>query len=130
MLPLDPVILAISANIQLVLCRGPLVARCPVASIFQVRKLISPRQGLGPQRADTVLLIATTMEPVKRLGSETEGKAWLDTAAQVYAQRVGISLSTGGGGGSSAGGSSGGAVLNSEEFFKFQVRSLCVALPS
>jgi fatty acid synthase subunit alpha len=72
-----------------------------------------------PQRADAVLLIATTMEPAKCLGSEAEGKAWLDAAAQVYAQRVGISLSSGGGG-SSAGGSSGGAVMNSEEFLKFQ----------
>jgi len=59
------------------------------------------------------------MEPTKRLGSEAEGKAWLDAAAQVYAQRVGISLSTGGGGGSS-GGSSGGAIMNSEEFLRFQ----------
>ena len=38
----------------------------------------------GPQCADTVLLIATTMEPTKRLCSEAKGKAWLDTAARVY----------------------------------------------
>ena len=56
------------------------------------------------------------MELAKRLGSEAEGEAWLDTAAQVYAQRVGISLSTGGSG--STRGSSGGAVMNSEEFLK------------
>ena len=85
---------------------------------FRWRSLVQPRIwslrqsrqilvscGLGPQRADAVLLIATTMEPAKRLGSEAEGKAWLDSAAQVYAQRVGISLSSGGSG-SSAGGSS------------------------
>jgi hypothetical protein len=78
---------------------------------------------LGPQCADAVLLIATTMEPAKRLGSEAEGKAWLDAAAQVCAQRVGISLSSGGGG-SSAGGFSGGAVMNSEEFLKFQPSSM------
>jgi len=59
------------------------------------------------------------MEAMKRLGLEAEGKAWLDAAAQVYTQRVGISLPTGSGGGSS-GGSSGGAVMNSEEFLKFQ----------
>ena len=53
--------------------------------------------------ADTVLLIATTMEPAKCLGSEAEGKAWLDTAEQVYAQRVGISPFTGSGGGSTGG---------------------------
>ena len=75
--------------------------------------------GLGSQRADAVLLVATTMEPTKRLGSDTEGKAWLDAAAQVYAQRVGVTLSTGAAGGA-AGGSSGGAVMNSEEFLKFQ----------
>jgi len=49
--------------------------------------LISPRQ--GPRRADAVLLIATTME---RLRYGAGGKAWFDPAAQVYAQRVGISL--------------------------------------
>ncbi len=87
-------------------------------NISSAKSHLSKTWGLGPQRADTVLLIATTMEPAKRLGSEAEGKAWLDAAAQVYAQRVGISLSTGGGGGS-AGGSS-GAVMNSEEFLKFQ----------
>ena len=60
-----------------------------------------------------MLLVATTMEPTKRLGSEAEGKAWLDAAAQVYAQHVGISLSTGGSG--FAKGSSRGAIINSEE---------------
>jgi hypothetical protein len=34
------------------------------------------------------------MKPAKRLGSEAEGKAWLDAVAQIYAQRVGITLST------------------------------------
>ena len=88
-------------------------------SISSAKSHLSKTWGLGPQRADAVLLIATTMEPAKRLGSESEGKAWLDAAAQVYAQRVGISLSTGAAGGA-AGGSSGGAVMNSEEFLKFQ----------
>jgi len=88
-------------------------------NISSAKAHLSKTWGLGPQRADAVLLVATTMEPAKRLGSEAEGKAWLDAAAQVYAQRVGISLSTGGGGGST-GGSSGGAVMNSEEFLKFQ----------
>jgi hypothetical protein len=40
------------------------------------------------------------MEPTKRLGSEAEGKAWLDAAAQVYAHHVGSTS----GGGDSAGG--------------------------
>jgi len=88
-------------------------------NISSAKAHLSKTWGLGPQRADAVLLVATTMEDVKRLGSEAEGKAWLDAAAQVYTQCVGISLSTGSGGGSS-GGSSGGAVMNSEEFLKFQ----------
>ena len=88
-------------------------------NISSAKSHLSKTWGLGPQRADAVLLIATTMEPAKRLGSEAEGKVWLDAAAQAYAQCVGISLSSGGSG-SSAGGSSGGAVMNSEEFLKFQ----------
>jgi hypothetical protein len=72
-------------------------------NISSAKSDLSKTWGLGPQRADAVPLIATTMEPAKRLGSEAEGKAWLDSAAQVYAQRVGISLSSGGSG-SSAGG--------------------------
>jgi len=87
--------------------------------ILSAKAHLSKTWGLSLQRADAVLLVATTMEPTKRLGSEAEGKAWLDAAAQVYAQRVGISLSTGGGSGSS-GGSSGGAIMNSEEFLRFQ----------
>ncbi|KAH9960998.1 hypothetical protein BGW80DRAFT_1360711, partial [Lactifluus volemus] len=43
---------------------------------------LSKTWGLGPQRANAVLLIATIMEPAMRLGSEAEGKAWLDAAAQ------------------------------------------------
>jgi 3-oxoacyl-ACP reductase-like protein len=88
-------------------------------NISSAKSHLSKTWGLGPQRADAVLLIASTMELAKRLGSEAEGKAWLDAAAQVYARRVGISPSSGGGG-SSAGGSSRGAAMNSEEFLKFQ----------
>ena len=36
-----------------------------MASIFRVQNLISPRHGLGPQRVDAVLLIATTVEPAQ-----------------------------------------------------------------
>jgi fatty acid synthase subunit alpha len=88
-----------------------------VASIFQVQNLISPKTwGLGPQRADAMPLIATTMKPAKHLGSEAEGKAWLDSAAQVYAQCVeslfplaaaAVLLEV-------------RAVMNSEKFLKFQ----------
>ncbi|GLB40343.1 putative protein with domain of unknown function (DUF1729) [Lyophyllum shimeji] len=74
--------------------------------------------GLGPSRADGVLLLATTFEPPKRLGSEAEAKAWLDGIVSIYAQRAGITLSAPGAGAS--GGSAGGATINSEEFLKFQ----------
>jgi len=88
-------------------------------NVSAVKAYLSKTWGLGPQRSDGVLLLGTTLEPPKRLGSEPEAKAWLDGVVSIYAQRTGISLSTGGGG---AGGSSsaGGAVINSEEFLKFQ----------
>ncbi|KAG6813968.1 hypothetical protein H0H92_005223, partial [Tricholoma furcatifolium] len=76
--------------------------------------------GLGPSRADAVLLLATTFEPAKRLGSEAEGKAWLDGIVSIYAQRAGISLSAPGAAASGGGGGGGGATINSEEFLKFQ----------
>ncbi|KAE9385207.1 hypothetical protein BT96DRAFT_1007268 [Gymnopus androsaceus JB14] len=60
---------------------------------------------LGPLRADGVLLLGTTMEPTKRLGSEAEAKAWLNGVTTVYAQRSGISLAAPG----AAGGGGGGA---------------------
>ncbi|KAJ7762020.1 fatty acid synthase [Mycena maculata] len=84
-----------------------------------IKTYLSKSWGLGPTRADGVLLLATTMEPAKRLASEAEAKSWLDGIVVIYAQRSGISLasaSSGGGGG----GASGGAVINSEEFTKFQ----------
>jgi len=37
------------------------------------------------------------MEPAKHLDSKAEGQVWLDAAAQVYAQHVGIPLSSGSG---------------------------------
>jgi fatty acid synthase subunit alpha len=80
---------------------------------------LSRAWGLGPSRSDGALLLGTTMEPPKRLGSEAEAKTWLDTVVAAYAQRAGISLSSGAT--AAAGGGGGGAVINSEEFLKFQV---------
>ncbi|KAJ3916064.1 fatty acid synthase [Lentinula edodes] len=85
-----------------------------------VKAHLSKTWGLGPQRADGVLLLGTTMEPAKRLGSEAEAKTWLDGVVSAYAQRSGISLASPGAGGGGGGGGSGGAVINSEEFTKFQ----------
>ncbi|KAF8656258.1 hypothetical protein AX16_002694 [Volvariella volvacea WC 439] len=88
-------------------------------NVSAVKSYLSKTWGLGSLRADGVLLLATTLEPPKRLGSEQEAKAWLDSVVNVYAQRSGISLAAPGSGGA-GGGSSGGAVINSEEFLKFQ----------
>ena len=79
MLPSDLVTLAISANILLGLMSRTIGGKMPGGfNISSAKSHLSKTWGLGPQRADAVLLIATTMEPAKRLGSETEGKAWLD----------------------------------------------------
>ncbi|KAF9438054.1 3-oxoacyl-[acyl-carrier-protein] synthase [Entomortierella beljakovae] len=84
------------------------------------KSYLSSSYGLGPVRADAALLLGLTMEPNARLGSEPEAKAWLDTVAQAYARRAGITL--GGGGGAAVGGAVGGAVMNSEEFNQFQAK--------
>ena len=88
-------------------------------NLSAIKAYLSKRWGLGSQRADGVLLLGTTMEPPKRLGSEAEAKAWLDGVVALYAQRSSITLSSPSSGGSSGGGG-GGAVMNSEEFLKFQ----------
>ncbi|OJT02257.1 Fatty acid synthase subunit alpha [Trametes pubescens] len=88
-------------------------------NLSAIKSYLSKSWGIGPARADGVLLLATTMEPAKRLGSEAEAKSWLDGVVAVYAQRSGISLSSGAAAGG-AGGGGGGAVINSEEFLKFQ----------
>ncbi|KAF9490473.1 fatty acid synthetase alpha subunit [Pleurotus eryngii] len=84
-----------------------------------IKTYLSKSWGLGPSRSDAVLLLGTTLEPPKRLGSEPEAKTWLDSVVSAYAQRAGISLSAPGTGGA-GGASGGGAVINSEEFIKFQ----------
>jgi fatty acid synthase subunit alpha len=88
-------------------------------NLSAIKSYLSKSWGLGPQRADGVLLLGTTVEPPKRLGSEAEAKAWLDGVVALYAQRSGIALSSASSGGSGSGGG-GGAVMNSEEFLKFQ----------
>ncbi|KAI0360181.1 fatty acid synthase [Trametes cingulata] len=78
-----------------------------------------PDLGFGFRAPTACLLLAATMEPPKRLGSEAEAKSWLDGIVGIYAQRSGISLASGAAAGGAAGGA-GGAVINSEEFLKFQ----------
>ena len=89
-------------------------------NMSSIKTYLSKAWGLGPARADGLLLLGLTLEPAKRLGSEVEAKAWLDSVAAVYAQQSGISLSSGGAAGGAGGGSAGDAVINSEEFLKFQ----------
>lgn len=88
-------------------------------NITAARAHLNKTWGLGPLRSDAALLHGITMEPAKRLGSEVEAKAWLDSVAAAYAQQAGITLSSGGSGGG-GGAASGGAVMNSEEFDKFK----------
>ena len=87
-------------------------------NLSAIKAYLSKTWGLGSSRADGVLLLAATMEPAKRLGSEAEAKSWLDGVVAAYAQRAGISLSSGAAAGGAGG--AGGAVINSEEFLKFQ----------
>lgn len=89
-------------------------------NLSAVKAYLSKAWGLGSARADGLLLVGLTMEPTKRLGSEAEAQAWLDSVAAAYAQLSGISLSSGSAAGGAASGGSGGAVINSEEFVKFQ----------
>lgn len=81
---------------------------------------LSKSWGHGPQRADGVLLLCTSMEPVKHLGSEAEVKTQLDGVVAPHTQQLGISLSSSSSNGLGGGGG-GGVVMNSEEFLKSQL---------
>nr|KMM68813.1 fatty acid synthase subunit alpha reductase [Coccidioides posadasii RMSCC 3488] len=76
-------------------------------NITAVRKYLETRWGLGQGRQDGVLLLALTMEPASRLGSEKDAKAYLDDVANKYASIQGISLSTASAGNDSAAGAGG-----------------------
>lgn len=76
-------------------------------NITAVRKYLETRWGLGSGRQDGVLLLALTMEPASRIGSEADAKAYLDDVTNKYAASAGISLSApaaGGDGGAGSGG--------------------------
>ncbi|KAK7422247.1 beta subunit of fatty acid synthetase [Neonectria punicea] len=76
-------------------------------NITAARKYLETRWGLGPGRQDGALLLALTMEPPARLGSEADAKGFLDSVTQKYATNAGISLtqvSTAGPAGGAAGG--------------------------
>ncbi|KAJ2035636.1 fatty acid synthase alpha subunit Lsd1 [Coemansia sp. S3946] len=87
-------------------------------SLSSARSTLQSAYGLGPQRQDALLLIALTMEPSSRLSGDMEAKSWLDTVAQAYAAKAGISYSA-----ASAGSSSGQAglpAISSAEMEKMQ----------
>ncbi|KPM43575.1 Fatty acid synthase subunit alpha [Neonectria ditissima] len=76
-------------------------------NITAARKYLETRWGLGSGRQDGALLLALTMEPPARLGSEGDAKSFLDSVTQKYATNAGISLtqaSTAGPAGGAAGG--------------------------
>ena len=87
-------------------------------NLSSAKSYLSKAWGLGPLRADVVMLLGLMMEPAKRLGSEVEAKSGLYQVVTSYAQRSGMVLSQGGPTNGSSGG--GGAVINSEEFMKFR----------
>jgi fatty acid synthase subunit alpha, fungi type len=78
-------------------------------NITAARKYLETRWGLGTGRQDGALLLALTMEPPARLGSEGDAKGFLDGVVQKYATNAGISLSSASASGSS--GSSGGGMM-------------------
>ncbi|KAJ2495943.1 fatty acid synthase alpha subunit Lsd1, partial [Coemansia sp. RSA 1972] len=108
-------------------CTQPLVARMIGGkmpgglSLSRVRSILQTLYGLGSLRQDALLLVALTMEPPVRLASEADASAWLDTAAHVYAARVGIvyskASSTSGGGPDKA---SNGPAISSAEMQKIR----------
>lgn len=61
-------------------------------NITAVRKYLETRWGLGSGRQDGVLLLALTMEPATRLGSDGDAKAFLDDVSGKYAAAAGINL--------------------------------------
>ena len=78
-------------------------------NITATRKYLETRWGLGPGRQDGALLLALTMEPAARLGSEGDAKAFLDDVTQKYAANSGVSLTTASS--ADAGGGSGGGMM-------------------
>lgn len=84
-------------------------------TVTTARKYLTDRYGLGQGRQDSVFLIAITLEPKARFGSDGEAKAFLDECANKYAAAAGVNLSSASAGAAAAGGA-GGAVIDSAAF--------------
>ncbi|KAJ2811356.1 fatty acid synthase alpha subunit Lsd1, partial [Coemansia furcata] len=89
-------------------------------SLSSARSTLQLSFGLGTQRQDALLLVALTMEPSGRLSGDTEAKVWLDSVAQAYAAKVGISYTAANS--NSLGGQVGAPVISSAEMEKMQQR--------
>ncbi|KAJ2422118.1 fatty acid synthase alpha subunit Lsd1, partial [Coemansia sp. RSA 2531] len=87
-------------------------------SLSSARSTLQSAYGLGPQRQDALLLVALTMEPSSRLSGDAEAKSWLDTVAQAYAAKAGISYASANPGGSS--GQTGAPTISSAEMEKMK----------
>ncbi|PNP40924.1 hypothetical protein TGAMA5MH_06790 [Trichoderma gamsii] len=61
-------------------------------NITTAKKYLETRWGLASGRQDGVLLLAITMEPPSRLGSESDAKVFLDGVTQSYANNLGLNL--------------------------------------
>jgi fatty acid synthase subunit alpha len=81
-------------------------------NITAVRKHLETSFGLGSGRQDGVLLLALTMEPASRLGSENDAKTFFSDVAQKYATTAGISLSSASAGGAAAGAAGAGMMMD------------------
>ncbi|OMH83907.1 Fatty acid synthase subunit alpha, partial [Zancudomyces culisetae] len=82
-------------------------------TIPKIKEMLNKKYGLGPLRADCLLLLGTTFEPENRLANEKDMNSWLEIVANQYAKIFGIQysqLSVS----SSAGKST--TVINSKEF--------------
>ena len=81
-------------------------------NITAVRKHLETRFGLSSGRQDGVLLLALTMEPAARLGSENDAKTYLDDVAQKYASAAGVNLSSAAAAGAGGAGAGAGMMMD------------------
>ncbi|KAJ2893880.1 fatty acid synthase alpha subunit Lsd1, partial [Coemansia aciculifera] len=89
-------------------------------SLSSARSTLQSVYGLGLQRQDALLLVALTMEPSSRLSGDAEAKAWIDSAAQAYAAKAGISYASTSVIAGDFGGQSGAPAISSAEMEKMQ----------
>ncbi|OMH81959.1 Fatty acid synthase subunit alpha, partial [Zancudomyces culisetae] len=62
-------------------------------TIPKIKEMLNKKYGLGPLRADCLLLLGTTFEPENRLANEKDMNSWLEIVANQYAKIFGIQYS-------------------------------------